>query len=442
MRWYISLTRSYPDGICARPEMNLTSHSRILLVDDMPSIHEDFRRILTPSKGAFALSAAEAVLFGPRAEEPSRFQLDCASGGEEGLRLLKSALLESRPFSLAFVDMRMPAGWDGVRTIEELWRVDPQLQVVICTAYSDHPLEEALKQLGSQDRLLVLKKPFDPIEVSQMARALVAKRKLAAEAAAHLAHLQQVLHEVEGAATELRRRNSDLEALASSVSQNLRTPMAAINVFSALLSQELRNNRNEKVSGYLEQLRVGARSGEQLVQGVLSLTEVARQEIASEALDLSAIANDVMRSFREAMPERQVSTSVEDALRAWGDPRLVRSIFQHLLDNAWKFTSRQETAAITVGSRRAPDGENVFFVRDSGCGFDAGRAGNLFRSFQQLHSGNDFPGGGVGLVIVGRIVERHGGRIWADSRAGQGTTVFFTLPHPGTHAVAQLGESS
>jgi two-component system NtrC family sensor kinase len=125
-----------------------TPFSRILLIDDMPSIHEDFRKVLTPSRGSASLDEAEGVLFGAASPPRTAFELDCASGGEEGLRLLRAAALEGRPYALAFVDMRMPAGWDGVRTIEELWREDSQLQVVICTAYSDNPLEHALGRLG------------------------------------------------------------------------------------------------------------------------------------------------------------------------------------------------------------------------------------------------------------------------------------------------------
>ena len=156
--------------------MDLRSRYRILLIDDMPSIHEDFREILTPDTASSGLSAVEHQLFGVQeTAPPPAFVLDCAIGGEEGLELLKAAHLECRPYALAFVDMRMPAGWDGMRTIEELWAVDARLQVVICTAYSDEPLGQALPRLGSPDKLVVLKKPFDPIEVTQLARALVSK---------------------------------------------------------------------------------------------------------------------------------------------------------------------------------------------------------------------------------------------------------------------------
>jgi two-component system, NtrC family, sensor kinase len=403
---------------------------RILLVDDMPSIHEDFRRVLAPARDSVSLEEAESVLFGAAAPPRTTFDLDCASSGEEGLRLLRAAAMQGRPYSLAFVDMRMPAGWDGVRTIEELWREDGELQVVICTAYSDHPLEQALTRLGSPDRLLVLTKPFDPIEVSQLARALVAKRELARQSASHLANLERVLREVQEAATELRRRNRDLELVARNVSQNLRSPLVAISMLSALLSQELRGQRGDKVSEYLDQLRQDARSGEQLIDGVLFLTEIACADFSGEPLDLTQMAEELVAQQVEKNRGRKLSVSVQDGLRAWGDGRLVRSALTCLLDNAWKFTGRQSMAAITVGANVGPEGEAVFFVRDSGRGFDVSRAGDLFRKFQRLHPPGEFPGSGAGLLAVGRIIERHGGRVWADSRPEQGTTVYFTLPMP------------
>ncbi len=266
------------------------SFSRILLVDDMPSIHEDFRKVLTPMRGSASLDEAEGVLFGATTVQRSVFELDCASSGEEGLRLLKSANLENRPYALAFVDMRMPTGWDGMRTIEELWKVDSELQVVICTAYSDNPLEHALERLGAPDRLLVLKKPFDPIEVTQMARALSAKRRLAHEAASHSEKLERVLREVQEASAELRVRNQELELVAANVSQNLRSPFAALGMLSTLLSQELRGHRGDKVATYLEQLRAGVRSGEELINGVLSLSGIATVEMTGQPAAIASIA--------------------------------------------------------------------------------------------------------------------------------------------------------
>ncbi len=412
-------------------EVMKTPFNRILLIDDMPSIHEDFRRVLTPPRGSAALAQAEGILFGVPVALRDELELDCASSGEEGLRLFRASIIEGRPFAMAFVDMRMPAGWDGVRTIEELWREDEQLQIVICTAYSDNPLEHALARLGSPDRLLVLKKPFDPVEVTQLASALISKRRLVYQAARHLENLDRVLAEVQDAAVELRRRNHELEVVQKSVSLDLRSPFALIGKLSTLLSQQLKGYRSDKVDEYLEQLRDGVRSGEQLIDGVLSLTEIAVSDLAGESLDLSQIARDATSELRANHPQRQVSTSVQDGQRAWGDARMVRMAVGHLLDNAWKFTGQQKAAAITFGSTTGDAGEPVFFVRDSGCGFDASAAEDLFRRFQRLPPGSTrFPGGGAGLVAVGRIIGRHGGRVWAESRPDEGATIYFTLPTP------------
>jgi two-component system NtrC family sensor kinase len=155
--------------------MTAGPNRRILLVDDTASIHGDFRKILTRKPPTPQLDAAEAALFGHALQASGHdFELDSAYDGRAGAALVESALQAGRPYAVAFVDMRMP-GWDGVQTIEQIWRVDPQVQVVICTAYTDHPWDEVMARLDVRDRLLVVKKPFDVIEVSQLARTLSAK---------------------------------------------------------------------------------------------------------------------------------------------------------------------------------------------------------------------------------------------------------------------------
>ncbi|MBA3581233.1 MAG: response regulator [Gammaproteobacteria bacterium] len=153
--------------------------SRILIVDDNPSIHEDYRKILTPRHDYAALGDMEAALFGHTVVDwrstQQRFELVVAKQGEEALQAVQQAMQEQRSFALAFIDMRMPPGWDGLETVERLWQVDPELQVVICTAYSDHPWHVLMERLGVSDRWLILKKPFDGIEVMQLAHALSCK---------------------------------------------------------------------------------------------------------------------------------------------------------------------------------------------------------------------------------------------------------------------------
>jgi len=164
---------------------------RLLVIDDMPSMHQDFRKTLASAQETQDLSAIEHELFGETAvRADDGFELDSAFQGREGLAKVDAALKAGRPYALAFVDMRMPPGWDGVETIERLWQVDPNLQVVICTAYSDHPWEEVLRRLDVQDRLLIVKKPFDMIEIAQLARTLTAKWALARRAARQLQEME------------------------------------------------------------------------------------------------------------------------------------------------------------------------------------------------------------------------------------------------------------
>lgn len=178
--------------------MNALENRRILLVDDMATIHEDFRKILQPSGSAahLALAATEAALFGePSQPGSAAFELDSAYQGQEALAKLQVALQADRPYAMAFVDMRMPPGWDGVQTIERLWQADPRLQVVICTAFSDHSWEEVLRRLETNDRLLILKKPFDAIEVRQLADALTTKWQMTQQAAAQMGTLEEAVRE-------------------------------------------------------------------------------------------------------------------------------------------------------------------------------------------------------------------------------------------------------
>jgi len=188
-----------------------TPNRRILLVDDRPAIHDDFRKILAGSGSAGAeLDSLEAALFGdePADADATSFELDSAFQGQEAEAQVRSALASGRPYAMAFVDMRMPPGWDGVQTIEALWQVDPTLQVVICTAFSDHSWEEVFARIDARDRLLILKKPFDAIEVRQLANALTTKWQMAREAASRMASLEDAVRARTG---ELRAANEALQ---------------------------------------------------------------------------------------------------------------------------------------------------------------------------------------------------------------------------------------
>ncbi|OGU11259.1 MAG: hypothetical protein A2075_13410 [Geobacteraceae bacterium GWC2_58_44] len=190
--------------------MSAAENRRILLIDDTPAIHQDFRKILVEKSTTADLNEMEVALFGAKPQNASvRFELDSAYQGEEGLALLRASLESERPYAMAFVDMRMPPGWDGVETIEQLWQADPRLQVVICTAYSDYSWEEVLERIDVGDRLLVLKKPFDAIEVCQLAKTLTAKWQLTRQAESKVAGLEEA---VRRRTEELDRANQALQA--------------------------------------------------------------------------------------------------------------------------------------------------------------------------------------------------------------------------------------
>jgi diguanylate cyclase len=198
--------------------MSAPANRRILVIDDTVSIHEDFRRILCSSAHAPELAAAEKALFGEASASgvSANFDLDFAAQGQEGLHKVEASLGADMPYALAFVDMRMPPGWDGVETIHQLWKVDPRLQIVICTAHSDYSWDEVLGTLGVEDRLLVLKKPFDNIEVAQLASALTTKWDMTRHAELKVTLLEAAVQERTAA---LRIANLELEALVRKVTQ-------------------------------------------------------------------------------------------------------------------------------------------------------------------------------------------------------------------------------
>ena len=157
-----------------------TDNRRILVIDDNVSIHEDFRKILVPPKSSASLDLARVALFGetPSLPPQEHYELESAHQGQEGVSLVQSAQREGRPYAMAFVDMRMPPGWDGLETVEHLWKVAPDLEIVICTAYADHPWEDVSRRIGNTDKLLILLKPFNSIEVVQLANSLTKKWNL------------------------------------------------------------------------------------------------------------------------------------------------------------------------------------------------------------------------------------------------------------------------
>lgn len=226
---------------------------------------------------------------------------------------------------------------------------------------------------------------------------------------------------------QLEAANRELEAFSYSVSHDLRSPLNTINGFGQMLLSRHADKLDDKGRHCLSRIRAGTRQMGDLIDGLLSLAKLSRDPLQLEVVDLSGIASRVEQECREQEPERQVQVQIQDGLLVRGDAVLLSVVLQNLLGNAWKYSARQASSRIEVGSDTGADGQTVYFVRDNGAGFDMAYADKLFGVFQRLHAPTDFAGTGVGLANVKRVVERHGGRVWAQGRLNEGATFYFTL---------------
>ncbi len=226
---------------------------------------------------------------------------------------------------------------------------------------------------------------------------------------------------------ELENANKELEAFSYSVSHDLRTPLRSIDGFSQALLEDYSDVLDESGKDYLARVRSAAQRMGGLIDDLLKLSRVSRAEIERQPLDLSHIASVVVDELRTADPKRKVDIEIAPNLKGYGDPKLMRVALENLLNNAWKYTGKCAEAKIQLGSHNV-NGDTGLVIRDNGAGFDMEYAGKLFGAFQRLHDARDFPGTGVGLATVQRIIRRHGGQIWAEAEIDKGATFYITLP--------------
>jgi PAS domain S-box-containing protein len=237
--------------------------------------------------------------------------------------------------------------------------------------------------------------------------------------------LRRVADDLREQTRQLQVVNKELEAFSYSVSHDLRSPLRSLDGYSQALLEDYSDRLDEKGRHYLDRIRQGSQNMAHLIDNLLNLARMSRVELQFSEADLSAMATEVANEFREDEPERHVEFRIEPGLKAMGDARLLRNLLQNLFDNAWKFTQGQDPAMIEFGSRQEA-GRTVYFVRDNGVGFDMAYSDKLFGAFQRLH-GLEFPGTGIGLATAQRILTRHGGRIWAESKPGEGAVFYFEL---------------
>lgn len=241
--------------------------------------------------------------------------------------------------------------------------------------------------------------------------------------------IQRLNRELEQRVTELAAVNQELEAFSYSVSHDLRSPLRGIAGFSQALLEDYANTLDPQGQDYARRIQAATQRMTQLIDDLLNLSRVTRSEMSrAGSVDLSAMAQAIANQLQSSQPERSVDWMITNGLVAHGDPRLVRIALENLIGNAWKFTSKRERTRIEFGTLGSEENKTIYFVRDNGAGFEMQYADKLFGPFQRLHSAREFPGTGIGLATVQRIIHRHGGRIWAESTVGQGATFYFTLP--------------
>ncbi len=287
-------------------------------------------------------------------------------------------------------------------------------------------LEEDARLMGESGEVRAAPPPA-PTEVSRL-RETVTKMALdLTRRADEIRSLNETLERrVLERTADLEAANREMEAFSYSVSHDLRAPLRSVDGFSQLLLERHLERLDGQARNYLARVRAAAQRMGRLIDDMLTLSRIGRRELRQETVDLSALAAAAAGELRQREPERKVRLEIGPGLRAGGDAALLRIVLDNLLGNAWKFSAGREEASIAVGAMER-DGETAYFVRDNGAGFSMSYADKLFKPFQRLHTEREFPGNGIGLAIVQRIVSRHGGRVWAEGAEGEGATLYFTL---------------
>jgi two-component system, NtrC family, sensor kinase len=355
-----------------------------------------------------------------------------AKSGEEALEMLAT-----QPVDCILLDLQMP-GLSGTQTCAQIKKAPGlrDIPLLMLTALEDRqamidglgagaddyiPKSAPVDVLKARVRAQIRRKQFE--DENRRIREELLRREVDTvreRAARELAETRAGLVE------QLEQKNQELEAFSYSVSHDLRAPLRSIDGFSHAILEDCAEQLDDRGKDHLRRVRGAARRMTDLIDALLELSRVGRAELSFESVDLSALALRVLAELARQEPTRQVVTEVQPGMQANADPRLVVVVLDNLLGNAWKYSGKTAAARIEMRTETT-GGELVYLVRDNGVGFDMAHATRLFQPFQRLHGQSDFPGTGIGLATVRRIVERHGGRVWAESAPGAGTVIFFTL---------------
>ncbi len=433
---------------------------RVIIIDDNPDVHNDYATILKGGADVSELEAFEQDLFGrtDRQQQWSgpQFELEFAFQGREGADKIKRAVAMGNPFQLAFVDMRMPPGWDGLKTILEIRKIDRSIQIVLCTAYSDYSWEDISRKLETTDNLLILKKPFDSAEVAQMASTLTRKWLLSREAQVKQDELQTLVNKrtkaLKAANREMgkavaRAKNMAIQAQAANrakdefiatMSHEIRTPLNAILAMAELITE---TDLTSEQGQYVDILRNSGQGLLELINQILDFSKFEGSDVALEKIPfnleeiLTAVCDVIGPKIRakKLTVERHIAPGTP--VNLIGDPLRLRQVLLNLMDNSVKFTDQgsvsiKVAAHAPVADDHDPDEVRLrFTISDTGIGLAPEAQKIVFNTFTQADASTTrkHGGTGLGLAICKKLVRLMNGEIQIKSRLNEGSTFTFTV---------------
>jgi hypothetical protein len=341
--------------------------------------------------------------------------------------------LRAGAFDIVLTDLTMP-GMDGIAFLNAARAIDPGLVGIVMTGHGTIATAVDAMKAGALDYIL---KPFDLRVILRVLARTQAMLRLRRENAALLERLSARTEELEAANRDLSVANRELEAFSDSVSHDLRSPLRTIDGLLRVVQEDFGDGIPPEARRHLETVAAQASRMSELTEDLLRLSRLGREPLSKHPVDIRGLVQQVVDELHAAEPVRQLDIRIGELPAAEADPSLLRQVWVNLVANALKFTRRRENALIEISGAaqagdkgRGPGGaeHKLYSIRDNGAGFDPRRAERLFGIFQRLHAAKDFEGTGVGLSITRRIIERHGGSIWAQSEPDRGAAFYFTLP--------------
>jgi len=416
---------------------------RILIIDDNLDIHDDFRKILMGAQPDSELDKKEILVFGKKTikknqNEMPTYQVDFATQGQEGIELVRKGREEGFPYALAFVDIRMPPGFDGIETIDQIWKIDSEIQTVICTAYSDQSWDEITRRLHISDRLLILKKPFDVIEIRQLACALFQKWKLnrlvqnqIRELKIHIEERSILLRESLSVIEEKKRINNMKDEFIATVNHELRTPLTAM---QGSLDMLVGGVAGEIRGDALKLLEIARNNGKRLIRLINDILDIEKIESGKNGFNFRLI--EISKLVQECITETKlygegfgVRIKLEQDLPnvvVFVDSDKAIQVLENLISNAIKFSPRGGEVTVSITQK---ENKVSVAVRDKGPGIPEEFQSKIFQKF--LRGDNSLTrergGTGLGLSISKAISEKMKGTIYFET-SKQGTTFYFDLP--------------